>query len=46
VELSVRLARLQLAEKFVIARDEQWEAEVVQVELSHGGYAGFGEAAP
>ncbi len=37
---------LRLATTFVIARESQDEAEVVQVELRHGGVTGFGEAAP
>ena len=39
-------ATLQLAETFVIARGAEDEAEVVQVEVRHGGVSGFGEAAP
>ena len=46
MELTARIATLQLAETFVIARDAQDEAEVVQVEVRHGGISGFGEAAP
>ena len=37
---------VRLAETFVIARERQDEAEVVQVEIRHEGVSGFGEAAP
>ena len=40
------MVTLQLAETFMIARESQDEAEVVQVEIRHGGVSGFGEAAP
>jgi L-Ala-D/L-Glu epimerase len=40
------VVRLQLAETFVIARDQSDWADVVQVELQHGGVVGRGEAAP
>jgi L-alanine-DL-glutamate epimerase-like enolase superfamily enzyme len=46
VELSARIVTLRLAETFVIARESTDEADVVQVELRHGGVSGFGEAAP
>jgi L-Ala-D/L-Glu epimerase len=46
MELSARTRTLRLAETFVIAREASDEAEVVQVELRHGGISGFGEAAP
>jgi L-alanine-DL-glutamate epimerase-like enolase superfamily enzyme len=46
VELTARIATLRLAETFVIAREAQDEAEVLQVEVVHGGVSGFGEAAP
>jgi L-Ala-D/L-Glu epimerase / N-acetyl-D-glutamate racemase len=46
MELSARIVTLRLAETFVIARESTDEAEVVQVELRHGGVGGFGEAAP
>ena len=46
MELTARIATLRLAETFVIARDAQDEAEVVQVEVRHGEVSGFGEAAP
>ena len=37
---------MRLAETFVIARDTQDAAEVVQAEIRHGAVSGFGEAAP
>ena len=37
---------LRLAETFTIARGAKDEADVVQVELTHDGVSGFGEAAP
>jgi L-Ala-D/L-Glu epimerase len=40
------VVRLQLAETFVIAREQSDWADVVQVELQHGGVVGRGEAAP
>jgi len=46
VELSSRIVTLRLAETFVIARDAQDTADVLQVELRHGGAVGRGEAAP
>jgi L-Ala-D/L-Glu epimerase len=46
VEVAARTVTLRLAETFRIARSAQDEAEVVQVEIRHGGVAGFGEAAP
>jgi L-Ala-D/L-Glu epimerase / N-acetyl-D-glutamate racemase len=46
VELTAQIARLQLAETFVISRESQDVAEVVQVEVRHGDLSGFGEAAP
>ncbi len=46
MELTSRIATLRLATTFVIARESQDEAEVVQVELRHGDVTGFGEAAP
>jgi len=46
VELTARIATLRLAETFVIAREAQDEAEVLQVELRHEGVSGSGEAAP
>ena len=46
MEVSGRIVRLRLAETFVIAREEQDWAEVVQVEVGHDGETGRGEAAP
>jgi len=46
VDLSARVVRLALAERFVIAREAQLEASVVELELRHAGISGFGEAAP
>ncbi len=46
MEVEARIVRLQLAEKFVIARDATDHADVVHVALSHEGITGFGEAAP
>jgi len=46
VDVSARIVTLRLAETFVISRSAEDEAEVVQVELRHGGESGFGEAAP
>jgi L-alanine-DL-glutamate epimerase-like enolase superfamily enzyme len=46
VELTARSATLQLAETFVISRESQDVAEVVQVEIRHGAAVGYGEAAP
>jgi L-alanine-DL-glutamate epimerase-like enolase superfamily enzyme len=46
VELTARTATIRLAETFVISRESQDEAEVVQVEIRHDGISGYGEAAP
>jgi L-alanine-DL-glutamate epimerase-like enolase superfamily enzyme len=46
VELEAHVVTLRLAETFTIARSSEDEAEVVQLELRHEGYSGFGEAAP
>jgi L-alanine-DL-glutamate epimerase-like enolase superfamily enzyme len=46
VELEARVVTLRLAETFVIARESSDTADVVQVEVRHGGVSGFGEAAP
>jgi L-alanine-DL-glutamate epimerase-like enolase superfamily enzyme len=46
VELEARIVTLRLAETFVISRASQDTADVVQVELRHGGVSGFGEGAP
>ncbi|HEX6664943.1 MAG TPA: enolase C-terminal domain-like protein, partial [Gaiellaceae bacterium] len=46
MEIRAGIARLELAETFVIARDATDVAEVVHVEIAHDGVSGFGEAAP
>src|SRR6266571_7969952 len=46
VEVSARIATLELAETFVIARESADTADVVQVEIRHGNVSGFGEGAP
>ena len=46
MELTARIETLELAETFVISRESQDVAEVVQVELRHDGVSGFGEGAP
>jgi L-Ala-D/L-Glu epimerase / N-acetyl-D-glutamate racemase len=46
VVVTARTATLQLAETFVISRESQDVAEVVQVEITHDGVTGYGEANP
>src|SRR5438445_12948984 len=46
MELSARIVVLRLAETFTISRGSEDEADVVQIEISHDGHSGFGEAAP
>ena len=46
MQLTARRATLTLAETFTIARGSEDEADVVHVEISHGGHSGYGEAAP
>jgi L-alanine-DL-glutamate epimerase-like enolase superfamily enzyme len=46
MRLEARIAELQLAEPFVIARDTTEVAEVVWVDVEHAGERGSGEAAP
>jgi L-Ala-D/L-Glu epimerase / N-acetyl-D-glutamate racemase len=46
VEVRGRVLTLRLAETFVISRGSEDTADVVHVELRHGGVSGFGEAAP
>jgi L-Ala-D/L-Glu epimerase len=46
VRVTARIATLELAETFTIARSSQDSAEVVWVELEHAGVTGYGEAAP
>jgi L-alanine-DL-glutamate epimerase-like enolase superfamily enzyme len=46
VDVTAGIAKLQLAETFVISRESTDTAEVVQVEIRHGDVSGFGEGAP
>jgi L-Ala-D/L-Glu epimerase len=46
VELTARRVTLRLAETFTISRGSEDEADVVQVEIRHGGVIARGEAAP
>jgi L-Ala-D/L-Glu epimerase / N-acetyl-D-glutamate racemase len=46
VQLSARIATLELVERFVISRGAKETADVVHVQLEHGGETGYGEAAP
>jgi L-Ala-D/L-Glu epimerase len=46
VEISARIVTLELAQTFRIARESQDAADVVVVELRHGGMTGYGEGAP
>ena len=46
MQLDAHIVRLRLAETFVIAREARDEEDVVQVELTHDGVTGHGEAAP
>jgi L-Ala-D/L-Glu epimerase len=46
VKLTARIETLELAERFVIARESSDETDVVQVELRHGEHSGFGEGSP
>src|SRR5712691_775595 len=46
MDLSARIVTLRLAETFTISRGSEDEADVVQVELTHDGVSGYGEAAP
>jgi L-alanine-DL-glutamate epimerase-like enolase superfamily enzyme len=46
VELSAQKVTLRLAETFTISRGSEDEADVVQVEITHDGITGYGEAAP
>jgi L-alanine-DL-glutamate epimerase-like enolase superfamily enzyme len=46
LQLRARAVTITLAETFVIARSVEDAAAVVEVEVSHGDLAGFGEAAP
>jgi L-alanine-DL-glutamate epimerase-like enolase superfamily enzyme len=46
VDVTARIATLELAETFVISRNSQDTADVVQVEIRHDDLSGFGEGAP
>ena len=46
MDVSARIATLELAETFVIARESADTADVVQVEIRHDGHTGYGEGAP
>ncbi len=46
MDVTARIATLELAETFVISRNSQDAADVVQVEIRHDGLSGFGEGAP
>jgi L-Ala-D/L-Glu epimerase len=46
MDVTARIATLELAETFVISRESQDTADVVQVEIAHDGVSGFGEGAP
>ena len=46
MEVAARIARVQLAETFVISRESSDFADVVDVTVTHGGVSGHGEAAP
>ena len=46
MDVTARIATLELAETFVISRESHDTADVVQVEIRHDGVSGFGEGAP
>ena len=46
MEVEARIARLELAETFVISRESSDFADVVHVSVTHDGVTGYGEAAP
>jgi L-alanine-DL-glutamate epimerase-like enolase superfamily enzyme len=46
MDVSARLVSLPLAETFVIARESQDVAELVEVSVRYGEHTGYGEAAP
>ena len=46
MQLSARIATLELNEPFTIARGTQDTADVVYVEIEHEGLSGYGEATP
>ena len=46
MEVTARIATLELAETFVISRESADTVDVVQLELRHDGHVGYGEGAP
>jgi L-Ala-D/L-Glu epimerase / N-acetyl-D-glutamate racemase len=46
VDITARIASVELAETFVISRESADSADVVQVEVRHDGVTGYGEGAP
>jgi L-Ala-D/L-Glu epimerase len=46
MDVRARIVTLELAETFVISRGARDSEEVVEVELTHSGVRGYGEAAP
>ncbi len=46
MQVTARIATLQLAETFVISRESADTADIVRVEIRHDGVSGFGEGAP
>ncbi len=46
MEIDARIVRLRLAQTFVISRESQDVADVVQVSITHDDVTGHGEAAP
>jgi len=46
MQLEARVAKVRMAETFVISRGAADEAETLVVEIRHDGVSGFGEAAP
>ncbi len=46
MEVEARIARVELAETFVISREAADYADVLEVAVSHDGVTGFGEGAP
>jgi L-Ala-D/L-Glu epimerase len=46
VNVTARVVTVPLAETFVIARDSMDEVELCQIEVRHGEWSGYGEAAP
>src|SRR5438034_9524387 len=46
VDVTARIATLELAETFVISRESADTVDVVQVEIRHDRQVGYGEGAP